>query len=80
MNVEDYEYYPGYEDGYNDDYPDECAGGSNAVKDLENNTMSIHDKFKEIEELSNDVNWKHGKRCCADHSYVFQDLCEVYLR
>ena len=80
MNVEDYEYYPGYEDGYNDDYPDECAGGSNAVKDLENNTMSIHDKFKEIEELSNDVNWKHGKRCCADHSYVFQDLCEVYLK
>ena len=54
--------------------------GSNAVKDLENETMSIHDKFKEIEELSNDVNWKHGKRCCADHSYVFQDLCEVYLR
>ena len=80
MNVEDYEYYPGYEDGYNDDYPDECAGGSNAVKDLENNTMSIHDKFKEVEELSNDVNWKHGQRCCADHSYVFQDLCEVFLR
>ena len=40
--------------------------------------MSIHDKFKEIEELSNDENWKHGKRCCADHSYVFQDLCEVH--
>ena len=42
--------------------------------------MSIHDKFKEIEELSNDENWKHGKRCCADHSYVFQDLCKVYSR
>ena len=40
--------------------------------------MSIHDKFKEIEKLSNDENWKHGKRCCADHSYVFQDLCEVH--
>ena len=43
--------------------------------------MSIHDKFKEIEELSNDdlinENWSVAKRCCADHSYVFQDLCEV---
>ena len=81
MTVEDYnDYYADYEDGYSDDYPDECAGGSYAVKDLANNTMSIHNKFKEIEELSNDENWKHGKRCCADHSYVFQDLCEVYLR
>ena len=41
--------------------------------------MSIHDKFKEIEDLITD-NWPilDKKRCCADHSYVFQDLCEVH--
>ena len=41
--------------------------------------MSIHDKFKEIEDLITE-NWTilDKKRCCADHSYVFQDLCEVH--
>ena len=73
LNVDD-----GYDDSYEDDV-DECKGGSSAIKELDNDTMSIHDKFKEIEEISKNDNWKHGKLCCSDHSYVFQDLCEVHL-
>ena len=42
--------------------------------------MSIHDKFKEMEDISKNDNWKNGKLCCSDHSYVFQDLCEVHSR
>ena len=78
LNVDD-----GYDDVYDDSYEDnvdECKGGSSAIKELDNDTMSIHDKFKEMEEISKNDNWKHGKLCCADHSYVFQDLCKVHLR
>ena len=63
-----------------EDYVDECKGGSSAIKELDNDTMSIHDKFKEMEDISKNDNWKHGKLCCSDHSYVFQDLCKVHLR
>ena len=73
LNVDD-----GYDDSYEDDV-DECKGGSSAIKELDNDTMSIHDKFKEIEEISKNDNWKHGKLCCSEHGYVFQDLCEVHL-
>ena len=43
-----------YEDYSDEDYKDydECKGGSFAVKDFDNNTMSIHDKFKDVEEIS----------------------------
>ena len=74
LNVDDEYVYDSDED-----YVDECKGGSSAIKELDNDTMSIHDKFKEMEEISKNDNWKHGKLCCSDHSYVFQDLCEVHL-
>ena len=78
LNVDD-----GYDDGYDDSYEDnidECKGGSLAIKELDNDTMSIHDKFKGMEEISKNDNWKHGKLCCTEHGYVFQDLCEVHSR
>ena len=74
LNVDDEYVYDSYEDDV-----DECKGGSLAIKELDNDTMSIHDKFKEMEEISKNDNWKHGKLCCSEHGYVFQDLCEVHL-
>ena len=76
-NVDDE--YGDYSDEDYKDY-DECKGGSNSIKELDNYTMSIHDKFKEMKDISKNDNWKHAKHCCPDHSYVFQDLCEVHLR
>ena len=75
LNVDD-----GYEYDSDEDYIDECKGGSFAIKELDNDTMSMHEKFKEMEEISKNDNWKGGKLCCSDHSYVFQDLCKVHLR
>ena len=74
LNVDEEYVYDSYEDDV-----DECKGGSSAIKELDNDTMSIHDKFKEMDEISKNDHWKHGKLCCSDHSYVFQDLCEVHL-
>ena len=73
-NVDYYDSYDG--DGYEQDY-DECRGGMFVEKNLNNNTMTIHDKFREMQELSSHETWKHGKRCCAGNSYVFQDICMV---
>ena len=75
LNVDDEYVYDSYEDDV-----DECKGGSLAIKELDNDTMSIHDKFKAMEEISKNDNWKHGKLCCSEHGYVFQDLCEVHSR
>ena len=55
----------------------ECRGGMFVEKNLNNNTMTIHDKFMEMEDLSSHETWKHGERCCAENSYVFEDLCDV---
>ena len=61
------------------EYADDCKGGSFSEKVLANNTMSAHDKFmaKDIVPLKDHEKWKNANLCCIEHSYVFQDLCEV---
>ena len=58
---------------------DYCKGGLWALKELDGGTKSKHDRFIEsnFTPLKDHPEWKTAKLCCDDHSYVFEDMCEV---